>query len=202
MATKDDLSAMSSSVQEPATAERLGTPVCDPKGPDQPQCDPGQKDLRLYTLRDSLGNGVAWLLVPKVAGRIGKPTYTPGTEYWFAVSTSAPIRSLTITWMDYWWTDTTLTLPGPLSFTMAQAPSWASTATIPTPCSTLFVGSGLVISWDIRYVGGAWQGTLGWFNTTGTNDVFSGTMPQGGVTLYADTLIRTSAWFSTAVAPG
>jgi hypothetical protein len=201
MSTKDNLTAKTISAQDPMTTARPSAP----KQPDCAQCDPGQKDFRRYTVRDSVGTLVASLLVPKTAGNIGvdKTTYTPGTEYWFAVSTATPVRSLTITWVDYWWTDTNLTLPaGPLSFTMAQAPRWTSTTMVPMSGPTMFVGSGLVISWDIRYVGNAWQGTLGWFNTTGTNDVFSGVQPHGGVTLQADTAVRTGAWFNTAVAPG
>jgi hypothetical protein len=194
MFASSDLTATSPSVLYPATSE----PTCVPTS--ENQCDPGQKDLRLYTLRDGVGNPVAWLLIPKVAGRIGKPTCSPGTEYWFGVSTSAPLRALTITWVDHWWTDLDLVVPAPLSFTMIQAPTWTSTTEAPAPCATLFVGPGLVIAWDIRYVGAAWQGTLGWFTLTGTNDVFSGAMPLGGITLYADTPVRASTWFSTDVA--
>jgi hypothetical protein len=173
-------------------------PTCVPTS--ENQCDPGQKGFRLYTLQDGAGNTVAWILVPKTAGSIGRSTYSPGTEYWFGVSTSAPVRALTVTWVDHWWTDLDLVVPARLSFTMIQAPTWTSTTGAPAPCATLFVGPGLAIAWEIRYVGAAWQGTLGWFTLTGTNDVFRGTMPPGGVTLYANTLVGPSPWYNTDVA--
>ncbi len=189
MSTSDDSTLKSTSVPD-QKAERLAAPTdvpktpqypLEPKKPDQPQCDPGQKDFRYYTFRDAAGVIVATMLVPNVTGSLGgvtSVTYTRGTEYWFDVSVSTPSRLLTITWEDYTWLDANRPSVGQLSFTMTQGPAWAPGASPPAPSATSFVGSDVVLWWNLRKAGAAWRGSLSWFNTTGRSDVFSGLMPR------------------------
>lgn len=207
MATSDDSTAKNKSVQDPAAAERITGQTFDPQGPgkkpDQPQCDPGQKDFRFYTFKDGRGIVVASMLVPAVSGRLagGAVSYARGTEYWFDVSTSTPSRSLTVSWEDHYWVDTSVPAIGRQSFTMVQSPTWTGGALPPAACATLFVGADVALAWDLQLAGTTWQGSLAWFNTSGQSDLFRGTMPTGGVTLSANTTAARVSWYGAAVAP-
>lgn len=166
------------------------------------QMDPGQKQVRLYTMVDIQG-AVSNVLVPKQTGSVGGVTYYSGTEYWLNVTTRAPSRSLTVTWADYDWNDPRFPSLGTLSFRMDQSPAWSVTGEPPS-ASNDFASTSLrvTLEWGLTFGGSGWGGYLKWFNTTGLDNVFAGAMPVGGVILSASTSQpRGYSWYQARVSP-
>lgn len=182
------------------------------------QMDPGELDVRCYTLTEVLyfreaSRLIAHVLVPKVGGTWGDGYYQAGKEYWFDVSPTAPARRLIVTWQDYRWGHPSRDIPVPAlgtqSFVMEQAAVWATQAVgmMPGVDPLTFVSNAtdIAIRWNLSHAASTvstvspWSGHLLWFNRTGQNDIFGGGMASG-VTLTALTQCNTTKEFSWCAA--
>jgi hypothetical protein len=158
------------------------------------QMDTGSKGYQWYKLTsgDTL---IAYVLsVGGTATTAGTSTNFPAnTEYWFMQTTTAPSTSLTVTKLS---TMPTASISfGYQSFTMAQNPTTWNDSRTPSgsagnsgtapPTPPTFISGAIGLTWGLSYGGTAqvWGGSLTWYSTGTSNNLFSGSTTSTTLTV-------------------
>ncbi len=173
------------------------------------QVDPGDFNVRFYTIVDQNGAVLAYILVPFVTGTYNFHTYRAGTEYWFSVAESVSnTTQMTVSWSDYYWSSTAPVIPANLplaqrSFTMTQGATFSASSTPPSS-STCFVdvGANIAVDWGTLTYSAAsphWSGTLTWYDTSGLDNVFGSGTSSPQVLKASTTDSNRVTWYDASV---